>query len=117
MISLTVKEIIHLTCGELLKGNEQRVIKGITTDSRKCGESDLFIPLTGERYNGHVFIDDAVKNGIKAVLVSESQYTDQYDDLIVIKVGCTLKALHNLAKYQLSRVDIQIGRASWRERV
>ena len=43
---------------------------GVTTDSRSVDAGDLFIALKGERFDGHEYIDTAVRTGAVAVLVS-----------------------------------------------
>lgn len=42
--------------------------QSVCTDTRKVAEGDLFVPLIGERFNGHEFIDDAIKGGAAAAL-------------------------------------------------
>jgi len=42
-------------------------IKRIITDSRIAQKTDLFIPLKGDNYDGHNFIDDIVKKGCNYV--------------------------------------------------
>ena len=41
-------------------------ITGITTDSRECGPGFLFVPIRGERQDGHDFILSAFANGAAA---------------------------------------------------
>lgn len=43
-------------------------ISGISIDSRGIKKGDLFIAVMGNRYDGHDFIDDAIKNGAVAVI-------------------------------------------------
>ena len=44
---------------------------GVNTDSRTCQTGELFIPLTGERHDGHEFIPKALQRGARGVLVEE----------------------------------------------
>lgn len=48
-------------------------IKTVQMDSRKTMEGGLFIPLVGERVDGHAFIDQAYENGAVAVLWNKEQ--------------------------------------------
>jgi UDP-N-acetylmuramoyl-L-alanyl-D-glutamate--2,6-diaminopimelate ligase len=43
-------------------------ISGIAYDSRKVKEACLFVAITGERYDGHDFIKDAIKKGAVAIV-------------------------------------------------
>ena len=47
--------------------NFNRKIKRIITDSRIAQKNDLFVPLKGDNYDGHNFIDDVVEKGCSYV--------------------------------------------------
>ena len=67
MQPLTTEEIIEATGGTLI-GGEATVIKGISTNSREINEGELFIPLVGEKFDGHEFIRAAFELGAAATL-------------------------------------------------
>ena len=67
---------------------EDALIDSITTDSRECGERDLFIALRGERTDGHIFTNEALSKG--AYVLGES-------DSATIKVKSTYDALLKIA--------------------
>ncbi|MGL4392595.1 MAG: Mur ligase domain-containing protein, partial [Fusobacteriaceae bacterium] len=41
-------------------------------DSRKIKKGDIFVALEGETFDGHNFIDMAIQNGAKKILVSKN---------------------------------------------
>ena len=45
----------------------------ISIDSRKISSKDFFIPIVGENYDGHNFIDDVSNFGVKACLVERKK--------------------------------------------
>ena len=53
MIPCTVREICAAVGGTLLQGEGSALITGVTTDSRAVSAGQLFIPLIGERLDGH----------------------------------------------------------------
>ena len=60
----------------------------------------LFIPLIGERFDGHDFIAAAVKNGAHGFLVErgyENKIKEKFADKTIIRVDDTLKALGDIA--------------------
>ncbi|HOK71923.1 MAG TPA: Mur ligase domain-containing protein, partial [Bacillota bacterium] len=55
-----------------LSGDPSTEITSLSYDSRKVdGQGTLFAAFVGARFDGHRFIDEAVRRGASAVLVSE----------------------------------------------
>ena len=46
-------------------------ISGVSFDSKKVKEGFLFVALPGEKTDGHSYINSAVKNGSKALIVEK----------------------------------------------
>ena len=72
MRRLTVSELLTATGGTLLAGGESAAVTSVSTDSRKAGEGALFIPLTGERFDGHDYIDKALALGAAGCLCART---------------------------------------------
>jgi len=49
--------------GTLIEGSPDAAFDTITTDSRALGNSNLFIPLKGEKFDGHAYIDELAGSG------------------------------------------------------
>lgn len=56
---------------ELIDTNIDTLIKGIKINSKNIEEGDLFLCTSGVNFDRHDFIDDAVKNGAVAAVVSK----------------------------------------------
>lgn len=106
MEPITGAEILSATGGKLLQGDVYTTITRVTTDSRGDCTGALFIPLTGERFNGHDFIPAAASGGAAAVLTQEALSLPP--DILAIQVPNTLTALQALAKYYRSKFDIPV---------
>ncbi len=52
-------------------GSKSREIKGICYDSRKVTKDSLFVCLEGANFDGHDFVEEAVKNGAVAVAIQK----------------------------------------------
>ncbi len=52
-----------------------RPLRAVATDSRTVRGGDLFVALSGERFDGHDFLKTAVANGAAAVVVSHPERT------------------------------------------
>ncbi|HHW15128.1 MAG TPA: UDP-N-acetylmuramoyl-tripeptide--D-alanyl-D-alanine ligase [Firmicutes bacterium] len=63
MDSITVQELVEATGGRLIQGGADEVFAGVSTDSRTIRPGELFVPLAGERFDGHRFILKALGAG------------------------------------------------------
>ena len=70
MRNLTLKNIASACEGIYMgaKELEEKVICGAVIDSRLVEEDDLFIPIKGERVDGHKFIPQVFEKGACCVL-------------------------------------------------
>ena len=65
MILRTIDSVIQMLDADLIEGGDlDAVISGVSTDSRSCGRGSLFIPLVGERFDGHDYAAQAIAQGI-----------------------------------------------------
>lgn len=82
--------------GSAPRGSTQA--RGITTDTRRIGKGDVFLALKGERFDGHDYLRDAVRDGAAAVIASRVPKLGSLG-VPVYQVRDTLVALGALAKY------------------
>ena len=81
-------------------------IDSVSYDSRKIidGKHSLFFTLKGELRDGHDFIEQAYRKGIRLFVV-EAVPDDFFQDAQFIIVKDSLKALQSLAKYHRLKFD------------
>jgi UDP-N-acetylmuramoyl-tripeptide--D-alanyl-D-alanine ligase len=103
----TILDIIKATGGELWRGDLKARVKAVSTDTRKVKKGDLFIAIKGEKFNGHDFINAAVKGGAVAVLVMDRDLKFEGKAAVIV-VHDTVKALGRLARYHRQRFDIPV---------
>jgi len=103
---LRCEEILKATGGELLSGDINAEISNVSTDSRKISPGDIFIPIEGERFDGHDFIKSAFELGATAAITHRD--AEPVKDGVLIRVGNTLKALGDIAGYYRSKFNIPI---------
>jgi UDP-N-acetylmuramoyl-tripeptide--D-alanyl-D-alanine ligase len=82
--------------GKLPRGSAETA--GITTDTRKIAKGNVFLALKGERFDGHDYLTDAVRDGAAAVIVSKAPKLNALG-VPVFEVRDTLVALGALARY------------------
>ncbi len=79
-----------------VKGDQERLIENIESDSRKVIAGSLFVAVRGYNTDGHAFIDTAVKAGAVAVLC-EALPPDPQEDICWIKTSDSALALGQAA--------------------
>ncbi len=102
---MTAGEIAKLINGSVPEGKRDVVINSVTTDSRETGNSSLFIPLVGDKFNGHKFIKELIDDKrISASLSMEGVPEGAADSEVpVIECRDTLEALGSIGAYCRSR--------------
>lgn len=103
-MKLKIKDVVKATQGHLLQGDASRYIYGISIDSRHFKKRDVFVAIKGECHDGHCFVKEVVSRGVKVVVVHHA--IDLPDDVNVIVVDDTTKALGRLAKYYRDQFSI-----------
>lgn len=85
-------------------------IEYLLLDSRKVYSpaASLFFALKGPRRDGHQFIPELYKKGVRCFVVSEEQDASAYPSANFIVVNDTLAALQQFAVYHRSRFDIPV---------
>lgn len=107
MEPITLGELLNAVGGTLLGefADLDTKITAVDTDSRNMHSGSLFIPLEGERFDGHSFIDSALDAGAAGCLTARAR--EHYrPDKFYIKVRSTQRALRDLAQWYKRRFDI-----------
>ncbi|CAI6020146.1 UDP-N-acetylmuramoyl-tripeptide--D-alanyl-D-alanine ligase [Cohnella sp. JJ-181] len=87
-------------CGAEMSGaprTAEAEISGVSTDSRSIAAGQLFVPLSGDRFDGHDYIDTAVRAGASAALWRRDRPVPADIALPLLLVDDTLAALQRLA--------------------
>lgn len=86
------------------------VIEYLVLDSRKINApaTSLFFALKGLRRDGHRFIPELYRQGVRSFMISEAIETGSYPEANFVVVSDTLDALQQLAAWHRSRFDIPV---------
>lgn len=99
---MTLNELIKIVEGDTNLNSDIK-IKDIKTDTRKIKKGDIFIALRGEKYDGHNYIDEALKKGTIACIVDECIKNHK-----CIKVEDTYKSLYDIGNYIRNKYNIPL---------
>jgi UDP-N-acetylmuramoyl-tripeptide--D-alanyl-D-alanine ligase len=115
-------------CFEALTGYHPQfsgpIVTGARVDSRKIEPGNIFIAMSGENTDGHLYVENAFRNGAVAALIDkESQPGFQVIDLmlpsidinqvdfsapICIKTESSVKALQQIAKFWRNQLSVDV---------
>lgn len=108
MINCSLSEIEKMSGGDSLDSKyADIVINGVSIDSRNIESDNLFVPLIGENFNGHEFIQNVIDKNVKAVIWDRKQTIPDVD-LPIILVDNTTEALQTLASAYLEKVSPKV---------
>ncbi len=107
-----------LSCDPVFSMTEKNhSFTGISTDSRTIAQTQIFLALKGENFDGHTFIKTLINKGIKG-FVTQKGFIDTLDEntkkeihqknLIIFETENTLTALGQLARYQRLRSNVKL---------
>jgi UDP-N-acetylmuramoyl-tripeptide--D-alanyl-D-alanine ligase len=113
----TLAELAEITQGEVSRGGVSSgeiaalTIGRIVTDSRDVQAGDVFIALSGERFDGHAFVAEAAKQGAGVAIVETArvaELSEQTDGMPLIGVNDTRRALGLLGQAHRRRLSAKI---------
>lgn len=112
MKELRVSDIIKLCDGKLICGNEEEVCENFSKDTRHITKGDVYVGIKGEKFDGSLFYEEALKKGAKVCMLEDIEISKEviskYPNATIITVKDTIKALQKLASYKRSLYDIPV---------
>ncbi|MEA3385854.1 MAG: UDP-N-acetylmuramoyl-L-alanyl-D-glutamate--2,6-diaminopimelate ligase [Thermodesulfobacteriota bacterium] len=110
---LKVSQVAMAIGATVLSGDPDTAIYDISTDSRSVRKGNIFWALSGDRFNGHDFVLDAIKKGaIGAVVSSTFDFRHTNFDLcrrpVLLQVQDSLKALGDFAAWYREHLGIKV---------
>jgi UDP-N-acetylmuramoyl-tripeptide--D-alanyl-D-alanine ligase len=111
MFEITLKELEQVTGGIVRAGSAgELLIHGVSIDSRTVKKGNLFVAITGDRFDGHDFAKEAWDRGAQAAIVAQDRWSatlgQGLGDMLVISVPDTKKTLGDLASWYRARFKI-----------
>lgn len=105
MKEMTLGEICSAVNGRFLKPCDKNLkTEKLTTDTREIEKQSLFIPIKGDNFDGHDFINQAFE---KQAICCLSQKEIEANGVVIL-VEDTRKALCDLAMYYLTLFNVKV---------
>lgn len=113
-ISITTDDVQKATGGKLLCGDPSAVFNAVRIDSRSVRTGNLFIAIEGENHDGHTFIPDVIRQGVRGVIIDRNKSAELDNFLAAdpaitcVTVNDTVRALGDLAVHQRVRCNARV---------
>jgi Alr-MurF fusion protein len=106
----TIKKIAELVNGKILQLYQETVIEHLLLDSRKtyAAATSVFFALKGIRRDGHRFISELYKKGVRNFIVDTETDLSIYPEGNFVHVNNVLQALQQLTSFHRGRFDIPV---------
>lgn len=108
-------DVLQATGGKLMRGRGNLRFSGVSIDSRKIRKGELFVAISGERFDGHDFCEEVLGKGALGVMVQEGWepsregfFKEPAADQNLISVPDTIRALQDLAHAHRMRHRIPV---------
>lgn len=108
MIIRSIDAIIRMLDADYIENADvEAKVYGVCIDSRKVVEGNLYIPVHGEKFNGHAFVAQAIEHGAIATLWNRNE-PNPPTDIVVILVDDTTAGLQALAAAYRLQLDMRV---------
>ncbi|PZE22655.1 UDP-N-acetylmuramoyl-tripeptide--D-alanyl-D-alanine ligase [Paenibacillus xerothermodurans] len=108
MIKRTYAEVAAMAGGTISLGaNADVIIHGVSKDTRTIEPGNLYVPLIGDSFDGHEFVEQAMAKGAAASLW-QRDHTNPPRGVPLIFVEDTLTALQELAKAYREQLHVRV---------
>jgi len=108
--NLTLKEIIDVTNGNLLYGNENEECISFERDTRAIKDGDIFIGFKGETVDGGIRYKEALENGAKGCIINKcaNENLEKIENKFILEVEDTILATQQIAKLKRKKYNIPV---------
>jgi UDP-N-acetylmuramyl pentapeptide synthase len=103
-------ELVSICQGRLLQFPADRLVETLVIDSRKAvvTESSLFFAIKGDRHDGHRYLEELYRLGLRQFIVESEINPPSYPDANILKVTSSLAALQAIAMHHRSQFSIPV---------
>ena len=108
--NITVQDILEVTKGNLMYGNKNEICEKFSKSTKEIQPGDVYIGFKGERFDGGMFYEDALKQGAKGCIINKIADLEikNIPNKFVIQVDDTVEAIAQIAKLKREKYNIPV---------
>lgn len=103
-----INKIIGNSIDHISDLNLDKLVTGVTTDTRSISFGEVFVALQGENYDGHDFVDIAVEKGAMAIITDRVIPENLSKNVPQLYVKNTLDAYQKIAHWWRNQFEIPV---------
>lgn len=103
-----VSELLKATKGKLAGDKRDNAFKGISIDSRTIKPREIFIALKRDNFDGHDFIEEAVKKGAGCIICEHGKTKKPFRNIAFIEVKDSILALGDIARFRREKFGLPV---------
>jgi len=103
-----LKFVAEACAAKLERGSADIFVQRACTDSRQAQAGDLFFAISGERFDGHDFLQEVAARGVAAVVVEREKVPAPSPECAVLAVDDTRAALGRFAAACRRKFDLPV---------
>ncbi len=105
----SIKEIKKILKSNVILQNNAMPIDELLTDSRKLSvpKNALFFAISGQRLDGHNYIADLYKKGVRNFIV-EKEFDNKFEDANIIQVKNAVEALQKIVQVHREKFNYPV---------
>src|SRR5690554_2560543 len=107
-MSIKGADLLEACRGVLLRGDPEQNLSGFSIDSRSIRKGDFFVPLRGEKEDGHLHVPGAVAAGAAGSFYARRPLPELPPQVLLIGVPDVLAALQQAAAFQRRRFSMPV---------
>ncbi|MBQ3474953.1 MAG: UDP-N-acetylmuramoyl-tripeptide--D-alanyl-D-alanine ligase [Bacilli bacterium] len=102
MKKLLLKDIVKITNGNLLYGNENEELGSFSINTKTIKKGEVFLGVKGEKVDGSTFYEQAFDNGAIGCILNKNSLNDvkEFENKFILEVDDTVKAIQKIAKFK-----------------
>ncbi|MEO7992126.1 MAG: bifunctional UDP-N-acetylmuramoyl-tripeptide:D-alanyl-D-alanine ligase/alanine racemase [Chryseolinea sp.] len=105
------KQLEEITNGKTIAITENSLIKALSIDSRKVSADDgtLFFAIKGDRHDGHLYIQELYKKGIRFFVVEHAvEKMAELKGASILQVNSAVEALQKVVAFHRAQFSIPV---------
>ena len=110
--TISVRDILEITKGELIAGKEDSICENFSKDTRQIQKGDIYLGIKGETINGSIFWKEALEKEAKGVIIQDIEINKEeiqnYPEAFIIRVKDVVLAMGQIASLKRSLYQIPV---------